>query len=58
MKIIKIMLLSVLMTLSCSYIVMSTSVYRSGDVMTGSDLFEEIIIALSWNRHWLCIAYF
>lgn len=46
MKFIKIMLLSVLISLSCSYIVMSTSVYRSGSVMTGSDLFEEIIIAL------------
>lgn len=46
MKFIKIMLLSVLISLSCSYVLMSTSVYRSGSVMTGSDLFEEIIIAI------------
>lgn len=42
----RILLMSVLISLSCSYIIMSIMVFTSNAVMTGRDLLEEIIIAI------------
>lgn len=46
MRFLKIILLSVLISLSCSYVVMAIAVFREGVMMSGSDLFEEIGLAI------------
>lgn len=47
MRVLRILLISVLIALSSSYILMSLSIYTSPDaVMTGSDLMEEVFIAI------------
>lgn len=43
----RLLILSVLISLSCSYIIMSSIIFTSpNEVMTGSDLIEEVIIAI------------
>lgn len=47
MKFLQIAIISILISLSSSYIIMSLSIFKSpGDVMTGANLIEEVIIAI------------
>lgn len=47
MRFLQMLLISVLISLSCSYIIMSSVIYASpNDVMTGKDLLEQVFIAI------------
>ncbi|MEG0439723.1 MAG: DUF3021 domain-containing protein [Solibacillus sp.] len=46
MRYFRILIISVLISLSCSYIIMSLSIFASNEVMTGQQLVEEVIIAI------------
>lgn len=46
MKYFRVLIISVLISLSCSYIIMSLSIFASNEVMTGQQLVEEVIIAI------------
>ena len=47
MQFIRTIIISILISLSCSYIIMSLNIYfSSNDVMTGKDLLEEVVIAI------------
>ena len=47
MRYFRILIISVLISLSCSYIIMSLSIFASNKVMTGQQLVEEVIIAIA-----------
>ena len=47
MQFIRTIIISILISLSCSYIIMSLNIYfSSNDVMTGKELLEEVVIAI------------
>lgn len=46
MQFIRLLILSVMMSLSCSYVVMSMMVMSKGSMMSGQDLLEEVGIAV------------
>jgi len=47
MRFLQVLIFSVLMSLSCSYIIMSLMIFASpNEVMTGADLLEEVAIAI------------
>ncbi|MEK4699489.1 DUF3021 domain-containing protein [Solibacillus sp. FSL R7-0668] len=47
MRFLQLLLICVLISLSCSYIIMSSMIYASpNDVMTGKDLLEQVFIAI------------
>lgn len=47
MRFFRILLVSVLISLSCSYIIMSFTIFTSpNEVMNGQELIEEVIIAI------------
>ena len=47
MRFLQMLLIYVLISLSCSYIIMSSMIYASpNDVMTGKDLLEQVFIAI------------
>lgn len=46
MRFVRVLILSVLISLSCSYVVMSSMVLSAGSVMSGHDLLEEVGIAV------------
>lgn len=47
MRFIRTLLISILISLSCSYIIMSVMIFSSGEVMNGQELIEEVIIAIA-----------
>lgn len=48
MRFLRILLISVLISLSCSYIIMSLMIYTSpNEVMNGQELVEEVLIAIT-----------
>lgn len=46
MQYFRILIISILISLSCSYIIMSLRIFASNGVMTGQQLVEEVIIAI------------
>ncbi|MEK4427411.1 DUF3021 domain-containing protein [Solibacillus sp. FSL K6-1523] len=46
MRYFRILIISVLISLSCSYIIMSLNILATNEVMTGQQLVEEVIIAI------------
>ncbi|MCH7323917.1 DUF3021 domain-containing protein [Solibacillus sp. MA9] len=46
MRFLRTLIISILISLSCSYIIMSSVVFTSNEVMNGQELLKEVIIAI------------